>query len=1343
MASPVPIRVLRVSETPIQARLPDGWLADAPGVAWEHAETLAAASALLASRPADALLLDWEQPGEPAVQAIHALYRHAPHIPIVVMTGCDDELFGLQCIQAGAQDYLVRGQANRRTVSRALKYAVARSRTCHDITKQRRMEEALRASESRLRAIIESEPECVKLVSVDGRLLEMNPAGLRLIEADDGAQVLGQPIGRLIHPEDRAAFAELHQRASQGESRQLTFRITGLKGTTRWVETHSTPLRGESGAITAVLSVTRDITGRKQAEESLHRSKVFLQSTLDALTSHIAILDETGVILAVNEAWRRFGRDNGSQSGGNDVGANYLAITDAAASEETENAAEIAAALRNIVLGNITEAHVEYPCHSPFAERWFIAHISGFDDRGQRRVVIAHENISDQRFAEAALERQLKNIAALFTLSQDVSANLELENVYAAAHRAAASLMPGECFVISLVDEAKQEAEDVYLWDRDRLWAGERYPAGEDLVHYMVTTGKPLRVGYWGESHYRLTGATDFGYQDEPTLSVLAAPLLRAGGKPIGMMSIQSYMPGAYSAEHERLLVTLASHVASAIDNARLYEEAQRELFERKRAEARLQASEALLRVASRLGRLGGWAVEAQGQTMTWSDEVRAIHEAPPDFVCTVEEQISFFAPEHRDVLREAFLACMHDGVPFDLERQLVTMAGRRLWVRVMGEAVRDGAGETLRVQGACQDISERIAAEDLLRLQGAALGAAANAIVITTRDGTIEWANAAFTTLTGYQTAEAIGKKPGELVGSGLYDEAFYKTMWGTILAGEIWHNEIINRRKDGSFYTEEMTITPLKNDQGVISHFIAVKRDITTRKRAENALRESEERFRLLSKATSDAIWDWDLNTDMVWWSEGYETLFGYRRDEVKSPVTSWTNHIHPEDREWVVQGIYDVIEHGETGWQREYRFLRKDGSIAYVLDRGYVIRDAAGKAARMIGGMTDLTEQRSLEAQLRQSQKMEAIGQLAGGVAHDFNNLLMVILGYSDLLLAGHVTAGPMMNMVASIKDAGERAANLTRQLLAFSRKQLLAPQVLDLNDVVGNIEKMVRRLIGEDVVLTSVLQPNLSRIKVDPGQIEQVIINLAVNARDAMPAGGRLTIETADVEISDEQSRHKFDCRPGRYVALIMTDTGIGMTPEVKSRIFEPFFTTKEPGKGTGLGLATIFGIVKQSDGQIEVYSEVGGGAQFKILFPAVDGRPTSPTDAQGAPRAEGETILLVEDEQQVRQVARLALEAHGYHVLEAVNGRNAIDMIESGQHPIHLVITDVVMPEMGGRQLVEHLRHHHPGIKVLFISGYTDDAIVRHGIIEATDDFLQKPFSPVALARQVRNLLDRS
>jgi signal transduction histidine kinase len=428
---------------------------------------------------------------------------------------------------------------------------------------------------------------------------------------------------------------------------------------------------------------------------------------------------------------------------------------------------------------------------------------------------------------------------------------------------------------------------------------------------------------------------------------------------------------------------------------------------------------------------------------------------------------------------------------------------------------------------------------------------------------------------------------------------------------------------------------------------------------------------------------------------------------------------------DRILGVLNIY--VKEGHDRNKREEEFLT---AIANTL-AGIIIRNRGEK------------EIATLQEQFHQSQKMEAIGQLAGGIAHDFNNLLTIIKGYSQLSLIELKENDPMREGIEEIKRAADRAADLTRQLLAFSRRQILEMKILDLNTVLRNLDKMLRRVIGEDIELVTLMADDLGRVKTDPGQIEQVIMNLAVNAKDAMPKGGKLTIETANVELDETYARSHVAVIPGRYAMLSVSDTGVGMTAEVKEQVFEPFFTTKEKGKGTGLGLSTVYGIVKQSGGNIWIYSEPGQGTTFKIYLLRVD-EPLEElkekAEVKGIPRG-SETILVVEDEEKVLKLTVQILRGQGYAVLEAPHGDDALLVCEQHEGPIHLMLTDVVMPNMSGLELAKRLKAFHPEMKVLYMSGYTDNAIVHHGVLEKGMNYIQKPFTIEGLARKVREVLD--
>jgi hypothetical protein len=724
-------------------------------------------------------------------------------------------------------------------------------------------------------------------------------------------------------------------------------------------------------------------------------------------------------------------------------------------------------------------------------------------------------------------------------------------------------------------------------------------------------------------------------------------------------------------------------------------------------------------------------------------------------------------------------------------------------------------------------------------------------------------------------ETERLLGRSRGEIVGR-LYDD-FVVPEERTDAAQR--HEEFLRQgalrverrrltRADGTSVTVEVSgsIVRLPGEPTVV----VILRDITERKRAEEALREAQQRLQRVVSSSPAVLYTLKVEGRVLvptWVSENIERFIGYGVDEVSGPAW-WAERVHPEDRKTVEGEIASLLSKGHA--TREYRFRHKDGRFRWVRDEQVLIGDAAGPrevvgswsdvtarkeaelrlheseeqyrllfdsnphpmwvfdretlaflavndaAVRHYGysreeflAMTlteirppeevpgfivdheqrhtdragsyvsprtwkhrkrdgtvieveiattpivfqghparlalanDITEKRNLEVQLLQSQKIESLGRLAGGVAHDFNNLLGVISGYGELLRKRVATEPRLARYVDDIMKAAERAAGLTRQLLAFSRKQVLQPRILDLNAVVAETEKMLRRLIGEDVQLMTVFDEHLGSVRADPGQMDQVLMNLAVNARDAMPRGGRLTIETSNAVLDRAYARQHPGVEPGAYVMLAVSDTGHGMTPEVLARVFEPFFTTKEQGKGTGLGLATVHGIVKQSGGHVWVYSEPGQGAAFKIYLPRVDAPAgEAAAAAEDLPRG-SETILLVEDEASLRELVRECLEGGGYTVLEARNGTQALELGESHSGSLHLLMTDVVMPGMSGRDLAERLRAARPEIRILYMSGYTDDAVVLHGVLAENMAFLQKPFTAQALAQTVREVLDRT
>ena len=535
------------------------------------------------------------------------------------------------------------------------------------------------------------------------------------------------------------------------------------------------------------------------------------------------------------------------------------------------------------------------------------------------------------------------------------------------------------------------------------------------------------------------------------------------------------------------------------------------------------------------------------------------------------------------------------------------------------------------------------------------------------------------------------------------------------------------------GRTYTEdELTLLAAFVGQGAVAlENSALYREI----------RDARDFLQSITENSPDAIITTDGRGRLTYFSRGAEAMFGYRAEKM---IGSAVADLYPGGLEEARAVKRRLAQEGQL---RNYEsgFLTKDGGCVEVSASISLLRDATGRVAGTLGVLKDIGERRRLEEQLRQSQKMEAVGRLAGGIAHDFNNLLTVIAGRAQLILSRLRPEEPIHRDATLVRTTADRAAVLTQQLLTFSRKQVLQPQVLNLNAVVTAMEPMLGRLIGEDIDLAVIPAESLGRVKADPGQIEQVIVNLVVNSRDAMPQGGRLTVETADVELDAAYASRHFSVPPGPYFMLAVSDTGEGMDEQTRSRVFEPFFTTKGPGKGTGLGLATVYGIVKQSGGDIQLYSEPGRGTAFRIYLPRVAqvSAEVDDTTSPSAAVARGdETVLLVEDEPEVRDLAREILEVSGYTVLQACDPLEAVVMAERHPGPIHLLLTDVIMPRQSGRALVERLRPLRPEMQVLYMSGYTNEAIVRHGVLDPDTLFIQKPFTPDALGHRVRAALDR-
>jgi len=741
--------------------------------------------------------------------------------------------------------------------------------------------------------------------------------------------------------------------------------------------------------------------------------------------------------------------------------------------------------------------------------------------------------------------------------------------------------------------------------------------------------------------------------------------------------------------------------------------------------------AEALLKVAERVARLSAWRVELPDFTSTWSDGVRAIRELPLGFVPILESSIDSYAPEDRPVVRAAVRECIESGKSFDLELRLFAAPARQLWVRVIGEAVRDDAGAIRRIEGVIQDVTARRNAEDDARRLSASVSETLEHI----SDGfcTIDrdWRFSFF----NREAERQVGRPRESLIGRVVWDA--FPELLGTIFEISYRHAMATGETTEFEAWFEPLAswfrVRAYPSPQGLAVYFY----NVTAERAAREQARISEERFRLLAQATSDAIWDVDLRTNEMWRSGGFETLFGVPTND--GPVkVDWPSHIHAEDRSRVVEGITRALEGRGNSWSDEYRYQRADGSFAYVSNRGYIIRDPDGSPTRMVGGMTDLTERKKLEAQFLRAQRLESVGTLAGGIAHDLNNILSPIL-MSVGLLKLEEDSPERLALLETIEASGRRGSDMVRQVLAFARGVDGKRIPVSIRHLLRDVQKIMRDTIPKNIDVQFASPVDLWTVTADVTQLHQVLMNLCVNARDAMPDGGLLKVEAANLVLDEVYTTMVGAPSTGPHVVVTVSDTGTGISPAAQERIFEPFFTTKEIGKGTGLGLSTVLTIVKSHRGAIDVHSEVGQGTTFKIYIPA-GGEAAGVEELEAPlPHGQGQQILIVDDEEHVRDLTKKILDKYGYQALVARHGAEAV-AIYAQCRDVAVVITDMAMPVMDGLATIAALKAINPMVRVVASSGHSTANAPARASAAGADAFMNKPYTVDQLVRTIDDVL---
>jgi two-component system, cell cycle sensor histidine kinase and response regulator CckA len=1079
----------------------------------------------------------------------------------------------------------------------------------------------LSGREARWRAIFDTEPECVMLLDETGRILEMNPAGLKMLEVDSLEAVQNHSFFTWVAPDHRTEFREMMARVFGGDSAVIEYEVCGAKGGRRWFEAHSTPLSGSNEG-RALLSVGRDVTERRAVQVALAAKN----ETLAAISESLAAYVEHG---------------------------------------------DFRAAMGRLLRCALQRTRSEYG---------FIGVVVGSTLR-----VLAYEGfVWDREVNRAYYERARR--------SYEERGYLEFtsfDNLFGAAIKTAQ---------VVICNDPSQDPR-----------SGGR-PSGHPPMH-----------------------------------SFLGVPIY-AGHEVQGLVALAN-RPGGYTPEQQHEIETLVQHAGGLCTSYRQREITVASERERHRAELALRDSEEKYRSLVEHLKEVVFRTDGQGRWIflnpAWTEVTGYSVEE-----CIGRNFLEFVSPADHTRAWELFHPLIELRRTYCRDEvRYLTKDGATRWMTVFARLSLNTEGAVVGTSGTLTDITERKQAEEALRASQERLRELAETIeevfwAIDPTQRRVLYISPAYEKIWG-RSCQSLYDAPLSWLESVHPEdrERVRESLRAKLARGE-YDEEYRIVRADAEVRWIRDRGFPVFDASGGVQRAVGVARDVTDRKLAQIELQRREEHFRCLIEQASDIITVVNNQGCIRFQSPAVRHILGFEPAEVQG--ASAFDFIHPEDVPGVVAALKGAIESPGTTVSAEYRARHRDGRWRTLQTVGRSIPEQAEEGFVVLNSR-DITESRQLEEQFRQSQKMEAIGQLAGGVAHDFNNILAVILMQADLTRDVPDLPAEAQESLEQIRTAAERAANLTRQLLLFSRRQVLQPRDLDLNEIVTNLSRFLQRIIGEDIRLQLHLHSAPLMTRADSGMLDQILMNLAVNARDAMPQGGRLLVETTERHVSEAEAREHADATPGAFVVLTVSDTGVGIPPEVLPRIFEPFFTTKEPGKGTGLGLATVFGIVKQHKGWVKVTSQVSQGTTFEIFLPAsavaqADSRDGVPIK----PRRGSETILLAEDDPAVRVLTRMTLQRFGYRVVEAASGVEALRLWPEHRNDVALLLTDLVMPGgVTGQQLARRVQEDNPRLKVVFTSGYSAEIAGKEMELRSGENFVQKPYTPDRLLDTVRRCLDET